>query len=548
MYSFLNIFFAFLFISPVDYPITLAGNFGEPRPSHFHGGIDIKTAQVEGKIIHSIGDGYISRVTVGLYGYGNAIYVQHPEGYTSIYCHLKCFVPYLQTLVQKYQYLQKKPIVDLKFKPTDFPVSEGQIIALSGNTGASVAPHLHLEIHRTSTNEMVDPLDLIDADIIDSTPPLAHGFMATPVDGEGVFQDKPLKQVYPFTSHELNHNFTAWGKIGFGIWANDYMEGSFGNKYGIKDTRLIVDGQEVFHSNVSKISVDDNRKVNSWGDYLHYLRSNVWYMRSYLEPGNRMSAIFVDCNNGIIDFKEERDYHLCYIISDKFGNKAEYRFTVRGKRSIIPKASHKNVFCSIYANRPSLINLNDAFIYTREGIVANDIELSPLISINKNSLSKCISFSNTSLPLFSDALLGLRLISKVDDISKLYIVCHQGVDRFIRGWCNNGYVYSYIRDLGASYEISYDDIPPSIVPIGENKWANNGVITIGITDKQSGLSSFEAYIDNQFILLEPVAKSEWFRCKLKDSPIKPINKYRQLLLTTKDKLGNKSQYKTQILY
>ena len=72
------------FSSPVNYKYSLAGNFGEPRPNHFHAGIDVRTGQVEGKPIFSVADGYVSRITVSMYGFGHALYMRHHNGNTSV--------------------------------------------------------------------------------------------------------------------------------------------------------------------------------------------------------------------------------------------------------------------------------------------------------------------------------------------------------------------------------------------------------------------------------------------------------------------------------
>ena len=544
----LNILLSLLFVSPVDYPITLAGNFGEPRPNHFHAGIDVKTAQVEGKVIHSIGNGFVSRVTVGLYGYGNAVFIQHPEGYTSVYCHLKCFEPHLEALVRKYQYDRRRAVVDIQFQPTEYPVAEGQIIALSGNTGSSVAPHLHLEVIRTSTGEMVDPIDFFSDGMVDTTPPIAHGFMATPMEGEGLFMQQSSKQVFPFTSHRLDRKFTAWGKVGFGVWANDYMEGSFGNKYGIRKTRLLVDDKEVFCSDVTNIPYYFTRMVNSWGDYDHYLRSNVWYMRSYKEPGNRLYMLSTDENNGIVDFNEERDYHLKYILTDAFGNSTEYTFTVSARRSALPPKRDRNHFITIYPNRHSVVDLGNVSLTVREGIVAKTVELSPVVSATTEGLSYAVTFSPVSLPLFDDARLSFMLRRKVADTSKLYVVNSWGGKRYIPAYYSDGVVSTYIRELGATYEVGYDDKAPVLSPVGENGWGSSGTITVGITDSQTGVGSYTATVDGHFILLEPVAKSEWFRCRLAESPLRRNGKQRNVVITATDNVGNSRIYKTQIVY
>ncbi len=548
MHILLNILLSLLFVSPVDYPITLAGNFGEPRPNHFHAGIDIKTAQVEGKVVRSIGDGYVSRITVGLYGYGNAVFIQHPEGYTSVYCHLKCFEPYLEALVRKYQYQRRRAVTDIQFQPSEYPVAEGQIIALSGNTGSSVAPHLHLEMMRTSTGELVDPLDFIGKEVVDTTPPMAHGFMATPMEGEGVFMQQSGKQVFPFTSHHLDRKFSAWGKVGFGIWANDYMEGSFGNKYGIRKTQLLVDDKEVFSSDVSNIPYYFTRMVNSWGDYNHYLRSNVWYMRSYKEPGNRLYMLSAGENDGIVEFSEERDYHLKYILTDAFGNSTEYSFTVSARRSALPLQRRRNHFTTIYPNRHTVVDLGCASLTVREGIVAKEVELSPVVSAAAEGLSYAVTFSPLSLPLFDDARLSFKLRRKVADTSKLYVVNNWGGKRYIPAFYSDGMVSTYIRELGATYEVGYDEQPPVLSPVGESGWGSSGVITVGITDSQTGVGSYTATVDGQFILLEPVAKSEWFRCRLPDSPVRRNGKRRNIVITATDRVGNSRNYKTQIVY
>ncbi|MBQ2523803.1 MAG: M23 family metallopeptidase, partial [Prevotella sp.] len=184
--------------SPVNYTISLAGNFGEPRPNHFHGGTDVKTDRVEGKPIFSIGDGYISHVTIGIGGFGNAVYVHHPQGHTSIYAHLQRFIPQVTALVRKWQYEHHCVEGEIRFRPTDFPVAKGQLLAFSGNTGASQAPHLHLEIHDNETYNMLDPLGFIGDNIVDHVSPIAHAMMAYPQENQGIFNGSDEAQYFNF--------------------------------------------------------------------------------------------------------------------------------------------------------------------------------------------------------------------------------------------------------------------------------------------------------------------------------------------------------------
>ena len=325
------------YVSPVDYDIILAGNFGEPRPWHFHGGIDVKTGNVEGKDIFSVADGYVSRLTVNMYGFGNAIYVSHPDGNTSVYCHLKRFADQYEAVLNR---TGSKDTLSLYFPETQFPVRAGDLIAISGNTGHSTGPHLHLEIHDTKTWAMRDPLAFLAHVIADTVAPQAHSFMAVPVEGEGVFNGGSSKQTFGFgqpdtkkqrTTWSIDRGFTAWGRVGFAVWADDYSELTY-NHYGIRHTRLLVDGREVFRADVDSIPISCQPEVNRWGDYDHWRRTRIWYMKSYREEGMRLPVLHTDVNDGYVHFTEERPYHLTYILQDYYGNEARYEFTVHGVR------------------------------------------------------------------------------------------------------------------------------------------------------------------------------------------------------------------------
>ena len=310
------------YVSPVDYEITLAGNFGEPRPWHFHGGIDVKTGNVEGKQIFSIADGYVSRLTINKYGFGNAIYVAHPDGHTSVYCHLQRFAPQYEALLQR----TGKDTLSMVFPSTQFPVKAGDLIAISGNTGHSTGPHLHLEIHDTETWAMRDPLIFLGHLIADSVAPQAHSLMAVPMQGEGVFNGSHDKQTFGFgqpedkkqrTTWTLSREFTAWGRVGFALWADDYAQGV----------------HKVFRSDVDSIPISCQPEVNEWGDYNHWRKNRVWYMKAYREPRMRLPILHADIHRGIVTFNEERPYRLTFVLHDYQNNQATYHFTVQGLRN-----------------------------------------------------------------------------------------------------------------------------------------------------------------------------------------------------------------------
>lgn len=311
------------FLPPLHLELLLAGNFGEPRPNHFHGGIDIKTSGVEGKPVFSIGNGYIERVSFSSKGYGLAIYIRHPEGYISVYGHLQKFLPEVESVVEKWQEENGETEGTIYFKPSEFPVQQDQLIAYSGNTGGSFGPHLHLEIRDAITNNQLDPLDFIGEFFSDTTAPHAESIMLYPL--YGVVDGSPSSLILSPSSIT-----TAWGYIGVAISADDFMEGSK-NRLGVRLTELYLDDKLVFRSDISNVSLSETSQINSWGDFDYYLKHKVWYLRSYI-PSDVTLPILESEHSGIININEERPYHFTYVLSDYFGNTSRYTFTIEGHR------------------------------------------------------------------------------------------------------------------------------------------------------------------------------------------------------------------------
>lgn len=117
------------FRNPLDIPIVLSGSFGEPRSNHFHAGLDIKTAGVEGKNVYAAAAGYVSRIKVQQFGYGKAIYITHPNGYTTVYAHLSKFADEIENYVKSIQYKKESYATgNLYFKAHQFPVKKVKLL------------------------------------------------------------------------------------------------------------------------------------------------------------------------------------------------------------------------------------------------------------------------------------------------------------------------------------------------------------------------------------------------------------------------------------
>jgi hypothetical protein len=335
---------------------------------------------------------------------------------------------------------------------------------------------------------------------------------------------------------------------GFGLWANDYMEATY-NHYGIRRMQLFVDDKEVFSSDVSGIPVKQNMQVNAWGDYDHYLSSHVWYMKAFAEPGITLPILKTDEHRGYVCFNEERPYHLCFVLTDYKGNQSRYGFTVEGKPS---KLNTQPLFSKLQMLRHDRLNnvqTPGLQLIVRPMMIGKDTPYQPKVKRQPGHYSDAYQLTERSFQLFDYQPLAIRVNrTDVEDPSKLYVVCHWGADKYMGGRYEDGWVWAHARELGATYELDYDDQPPTIHFMGMGTWRGESFLRVALTDSKSGLLRYEATIDGQFVLLEPLPKSNTLECRLRHSSVKPTGRQRTFTLTAEDQRHNRSTFTTQITY
>lgn len=485
------------FCSPFDFPILLSANFGELRPNHFHNGLDIKTQGVTGKPIHCIADGYVSRVAVLHGGYGQVIYVTHPNGLTSVYGHVISFAKNIQACVRQYQYAHETFVCDLKFQPGQFPVKKGDIIALSGNEGASAGPHLHLELRRTETGEYIDPMPYFKHLLKDSKAPVGSLIGIYPIQGKGVVNGSSHKKFLAIGN--LKQPVHAWGEIYTGISAKDYMDGT-SNFYGVHSVTLYVDSVQVFNSTTDKVLPDENRMINGFIDYEELTRTRRLIMRSYKLPGNRLRLLHTNENRGAVTIDEERDYHFRYVLEDNFGNRRTYQFIVKGKRQDIPEYKPE-ANEMLYWNRTNVIQKPGMELVVPRYHVYENVPLRTDMRGDSSRIAfdYILDAGRTPIHSYCDLSIGLRHMP-VADTTKYYIVQKAGKWRSsMGGKYANGWIKTRVRSLG-TFSVDVDTIAPQITPIGQGGWRTSRNIRFRIKDMESGIGSYKVYIDGKFVL------------------------------------------------
>ena len=490
------------FVSPFDFPLLLSGNFGELRANHFHGGVDFKTQGVVGKPIRCIADGYISRVTVTPGGYGQAVYITHDNGLTSVYGHLHQFMTEVGKVVEAYQYENETFAVDLKFGPEQFPLKQGEVFALAGNEGYSFGPHLHMEIRRTDTGEYIDPLQFYTGRIKDTTAPRATHVILYPQAGKGVVAGSSQKKIVP-----LNVPGTpveAWGKIAAGIKAYDYMDGT-SNSYGVRSVTLYVDSVEVFRSTVDGFLPDENRMINAWTDYEEYATRSSWFMRSWILPGNTWRMLQADEDGGVVTINEERPYVFRYVLEDLYGNRRTYRFTVHGKEQAIEPLQRGNHY--LKWNQGNVIQQPGMELVIPKGMLYDDVDLNCKVIADSLDISFDYQLHDRPVPLHAGCplVIGVRNYP-VTDMSKYYVVRkHKGRKASAGGYFEEGFMYANIRELG-TYSVAIDTVAPRIVALNKPQW-KTGNIQFKIRDAETGIKEYKVYIDGQFALFKFSSKN-----------------------------------------
>lgn len=532
---------------PVIIPPAFSGNFGELRSNHFHSGLDFKTEQTVNKPIVAIEEGYVSRISVSPGGFGLALYVDHPAtGHTSVYAHLNSFSKEIAEWVKEKQYEQERFQVTLYPEKGQFPVKQGEQIALSGNTGSSGGPHLHFEIRDSQTEEPLDALAYLPL-VADTQKPDLRGIAFYPQKDKGLINgsSNPLRiniskdsQGNPLAP---GRTINAWGRIGVGVKAYDRMNGQ-SNIYGVKHIRLFVDEELVFSSSIDRFSFSDTRMLNSFVDFEDWKERRSFYMKSFVDPGNRL-PFYKTTNNGYIDIIEEREYRFRYELEDHAGNRLDYRFSVQGKPQEIPAPLPCDNWFSW--------NLNNSFLEIGfslsipAGNLYNDLSFTHRKTESHTYYSHIHRVNDKPVPLHQGAELWIGLHTDTLQNRRNYGIVKindNGSESWVGGTYKRGGIAATIRELGDSYAVSSDTLSPTITPVSPENWVKQRRIRVRLSDNKSGIASFRGEINGKFVLFTHDTKSNVYTYHFDDAR---LNKGEQLSLvfTTTDGAGNSSEYK-----
>ena len=535
------------FRSPIDFKIQIAGNFGEIRNNHFHTGLDILTEGKVGKNIYSIADGYVSRINISSGGYGNAIYITHPNGYVSVYAHLKSFKKEIETYLDSVQHAKQLFELNLYPLPNKFLVKKGEVIALSGNSGRSSGPHLHFEIRERESEEPVNPF-LFGIDVKDNVLPKV--FSVTQYNfTDTIDWDNYTKKTYKNISGKT---LNISGKAGFGIELFDYTTGRH-NTNGIYKLTLKIDDTVYFESKFDKLSFYTNRYINSYIDYAERISSRKKISKCFIDPNNHLANYTVKNDRSIFDFTDGKIHHIEIIATDFYGNTKKTAFKVQAGTSGRPKKVHKGKHFKqrLFYQKINYFDTQELKLTFHKNSLLYDFDFMYYKSTAKyRSFSKVHHIHKESTPLFNKISIAIRadnLPKSLSDKVLIARVLRNGRFMPVDGQFIDGYVISKTNYLG-NYVILTDTIPPRIKPVNlnKNKTTKQKTLKFKIYDNLSGIKIYNGYVDGKWVLFKYDVKYHLISCDLRKENIKPGK--HEFILKIEDYRGNVAKFKSSFVY
>ncbi len=538
------------FRPPVDIPLVLSGNFGELRSNHFHSGIDIKTQGKTGLPIYAAADGEISRIRISPYGFGLALYLDHPNGQTTVYGHLMSFRDDIQEYAKKIQYERKSFDVDLAIPKGTFSVNKGDQIALSGNTGGSGGPHLHFEIRDTDSQHPLNPL-LFNFPIKDEIKPKILSAAIYPLTDDshvyGKAQKTLIETVFYGGAYHLKGNPTVpvYGNIGFGLQTIDYLNGSW-SKCGIYEIKLKVDNQAIYSFQMNELSFDETRYLNSYIDYEYYRTNYRRLQKSWVEPGNKLSNYRKLINGGIVDLSDEEVHDIDYEVIDTYGNKSTLSFRVQSKQmNIVPKERNGKLIS--YKQKATIEKEQLKAVFEPGTFYSDfymDLETKPA---NNLYYSKLYQVQDDHHPVHQHYSLKIKadgLPSELRDKALIAAVSEKSGRKWSMGGnYENGWITARVRQLG-TFAISVDTVAPKIKPLSiynNSRLTEPNCIRFKISDDFSGIASYNGQIDGNWVLFEYDAKNALITYYF-DKKRFQFDQKHELKLRVKDGKGNTTEY------
>ena len=555
MRFFLRILFTILFIfninfiisqeinfhTPIDAPFDLSGTFGEFR-SRFHTGIDFKSRGVQGQKIFSIEDGFVSRIEVNTYGYGKVIYIDHPNGYTSVYAHLRNFSLELNSYIKSELYKSQKNSIKKFPKKNEFIISKGSLIGYSGNTGRSFGPHLHFEIRETKNQDAINPL-MFNYKYIDQERPIIRGLYIINEENSLVKKLPMRKKISKLNDSTYISDIIEYnGKIGLGLDIYDIQYKNLYNQNGIYKVELFIDSILSYSYQMDKIKFSENHFKKIMYDYQSLIERNKKVLKIYTPRNSNLSFLKKNSFDGIINSEDFKDSSITIKISDWNKNSSYLKFKIKSIDSKIKESPSEGI--EILTTQNYTLNKNSSIIEIGKNTFYDDLLL------NVSYDSDTLNLGEEKNPFRSS--IKIKLPHRIIDTMRLrqsFVgkIVNNRVS-YLSSKKDDSFIFTNTSSLG-KYTVSIDTLKPEIRSINFKNNSNvkgKNSLRLRLKDELSGIKNYSSYLNGNWVLFEYEPKSNLIFHNVSEGVIE--NGENELIIKYEDGVGNKGVYKSKIYY
>ena len=522
-------------VSPVEIPIQLSGTFGELRNNHFHAGLDIRTQGRQGLKVKSVHKGRISRIRVSTSGYGKTLYIEHPNGTTSVYAHLKKFAPKIEEYVKESQYKKESFTIQLFPKVNEFQIDAGEVIGYTGNTGGSYGPHLHFEMRKTNgqlpINAMQYPLVIEDT----QRPQVQNFYLYFGTEPSSYQKEYQLTKINDSVYSAAGVIFS--GKINVGLRLYDRQNRSY-NKNGVYSVSVRLNGIEYFNYQMDQISFDDSKYINLMIDYEELKKKKRRIHRFVAHPKQKFSFLKNLDQNGEMQIDPGKSYQLLIKLKDYNNNSTYVEVYITGTKQKFNQNKKTNILVKTIEDQ--LFEFEDKSVYFEKDSFFDKV------NFKVQDLGDTLYVGEDVFPLrkaFTVKFKTPKRHSLTISQSFLSILNKKGKPIFLSALKEDGYLKGISNSLG-KFLVSQDSIPPKIKAenFKEKQWLSNySFLELKISDDFSGLKKFRGEINGRWILLEHEPKNNSLIYDFSDLEFKEA--LNQLSVEAEDRVGNKTIFK-----
>ncbi len=531
------------FRNPLDITLVLSGTFGELRSSHFHSGLDIKTQQKQGLKVYAAAEGYVSRIKISHYGYGKAIYITHPNGYTTVYGHLQKFSDRLEKYIKECQYDKESFEVEVFPSSEELIIAPNEVIAYSGNTGGSGGPHLHFEI-RDNQERPMNPM-LFGIEAKDTKRPFVSAVFAYPKDENAVINGKnkrvPLRLIPQKSGDYEVEKITAFGNIGFGVTSYDKQDLAPNNN-GVSNIETFFNGNKSLEIDFKRFSFSESKHIKRLIDYEYYKTKRSRIQKLFIQKNNPLSLYKDAYDDGYIRVEDSTSSVYKIRIRDFEGNETWVNIPVNGKyekpnETLLDIDAKKTL---VYSNQPTTLQSGNVTVNFYENTVYDDVFIDFKVS------SDTIHLHKDNIPLQKNFYINYDLSNyKVEHLDKIFIARLYGYYKrpsYVHTKRKGNILSAGSKTLGL-YTLVMDTVAPTIKPVNfqNKKWLSKyRYLKVKIDDELSGISKYRATVNGEWILMEYDYKTKMLVHDFNDNIVKDTKNELKIIVT--DNVGNSSTF------